>query len=130
MPNRHNSLAFPGFEKGHGLPSFSLWLALTHAVKKNVIVLAAAGNCVGEVVFPARYEDCIAVAGVNWRDKPWQGTCFGPDVTISALSETVYRAMGQAPRGNQRTVRGKDKVQALPSPSLLVSRPCGWLTGP
>jgi serine protease len=69
-----------------------LWLALRRAVENNLIVLAAAGNCVREVVFPARYEDCIAVAGVNSMDEPWQGTCCGPDVAISAPGENVYRA--------------------------------------
>jgi subtilase family protein/DDE family transposase len=34
-----------------GVPSFALWFALRRAVKQNLIVLAAAGNCVGEVVF-------------------------------------------------------------------------------
>ena len=75
-----------------GLPSIFLWLALRRAVENNLIVLAAAGNCVGEVVFPARYENCIAVAGVNAKDEPWQGTCCGPDVAISAPGENVYRA--------------------------------------
>ena len=75
-----------------GVPSFALWFALRRAVEQNLIVLAAAGNCVGEVVFPARYDDCIAVAGVNSKDEPWQGTCSGPDVAISAPGENVYRA--------------------------------------
>lgn len=56
-----------------GLPSFSLWTALGRAIEKNVIVLAAAGNCVDAVVYPARYEACIAVAGVNSKDEPWKG---------------------------------------------------------
>jgi subtilisin family serine protease len=75
-----------------GLPSVFLWLALRRAVQNNLIVLAAAGNCVGEVVFPARYENCIAVAGVNVKDEPWKGTCCGPDVAVSAPGENVYRA--------------------------------------
>jgi serine protease len=75
-----------------GLPSIPLSLALRRAVENNLIVLAAAGNCVREVVFPARYEDCIAVAGVNSKDERWQGTCSGPDVAISAPGENVYRA--------------------------------------
>jgi serine protease len=75
-----------------GLPSVFLWLALRRAVENNLIVLAAAGNCVGEVVFPARYENCIAVAGLNSKDEPWKGTCCGPDVAISGPGENVYRA--------------------------------------
>jgi serine protease len=75
-----------------GIPSFSLYRSLTRAVEADVIVLAAAGNCVGLVVWPARYEDCIAVAGINVHDKPWRGSSHGPDVDISAPGENVFRA--------------------------------------
>jgi serine protease len=75
-----------------GAPSFSLFNALRRAVQADVIVLAAAGNCVRQVVWPARYEDCIAVAGSNFHDKPWQGSCRGTDVDVSAPAENVFRA--------------------------------------
>jgi subtilisin family serine protease len=75
-----------------GIPSFSLHRAVRRAVAADVIVLAAAGNCVRVVVWPARYEDCIAVAGVNSNDKPWKGSCRGPAVDISAPGENVFRA--------------------------------------
>jgi hypothetical protein len=78
-----------------GAPSLVLWRALQRAVLKDVIVLAAAGNCAKVVVWPARYEDCIAVAGVNYDGQPWQGTCSGPDVDISAPAENVYRARSE-----------------------------------
>ena len=78
-----------------GIPSFSLYRALSRAVEADVIVLAAAGNCVGLVVWPARYEDCIAVAGTNADDKPWQGSSNGPDVDISAPGQNVFRARVQ-----------------------------------
>jgi hypothetical protein len=75
-----------------GLPSFSLHDALRRAVADNVIVLAAAGNCVREVVWPARYGECVAVAGVNARDGLWPGTCRGSAVDISAPAQNVWRA--------------------------------------
>ncbi len=75
-----------------GIPSFSLHRALRRAVAADVIVLAAAGNCVGTVVWPARYDDCIAVAGTNWKDEPWRGSCRGAAVDISAPAENVFRA--------------------------------------
>lgn len=75
-----------------GLPSISLDKAVRRAVEANVIVLAAAGNCVGLVVWPARYDICCAVAGTNHRDAKWKGTCKGSDVDISAPAENVYRA--------------------------------------
>jgi hypothetical protein len=75
-----------------GLPSFALLRALQRAVQADVIVLAAAGNCVGTVIWPARYDDCIAVAGVDVRDARWRGSCHGPAVDISAPGENVYQA--------------------------------------
>ncbi|MGY2141535.1 S8 family peptidase [Pseudomonas azotoformans] len=78
-----------------GIPSLVLWRALQRAILKDVIVLAAAGNCAKVVVWPARYEDCIAVAGVNYDGQPWKGTCSGPDVDVSAPAENVYRARSE-----------------------------------
>jgi serine protease len=75
-----------------GIASFSLFRALTRAVDAGVIVLAAAGNCVSVVVWPARYDKCIAVAGVNSIDQMWQGSCSGSAVDISAPAQNVYRA--------------------------------------
>ena len=66
--------------------------AIQRAVDDNLIVLAAAGNCVGTVVWPARLNECIAVAGCNVRDEPWQGTSRGTDVDITAPGELVWRA--------------------------------------
>jgi serine protease len=75
-----------------GIPSFSLFRALRRAVAADVIVLAAAGNCVQVVVWPARYDDCIAVAGTNASDGQWQGTSRGSAVDISAPGQNVFRA--------------------------------------
>lgn len=87
-----------------GIPSFSLHRAVRRAVAADVIVLAAAGNCVRTVVWPARYDDCIAVAGTNSADQPWRGTCRGAAVSISAPGENVFRAravQGEAPSVGQ-----------------------------
>ncbi|MXP66019.1 hypothetical protein E0493_21990 [Roseomonas sp. M0104] len=77
-----------------GVPSMALHAALKRAVDENVIVLAAAGNCVGEVVWPARYDAAIAVAGFNEAGQPWRGSSRGPDVDISGPAEYVLRAYG------------------------------------
>ena len=75
-----------------GLWSRSLASAVHKAIDNNLIVLAAAGNCVKTVVWPARYKRCIAVAGSNLHDKTWKGSCRGPAVDISAPAQHVYRA--------------------------------------
>ncbi|KPL53254.1 hypothetical protein ABB55_14390 [Prosthecomicrobium hirschii] len=75
-----------------GLPSMSLSAAIDEAVREGIIVLAAAGNCVGFVVFPAAYDAVIAVAGVDSNDRPWKGSSAGGSVAISAPAENVYVA--------------------------------------
>ncbi|MCB9453952.1 MAG: S8/S53 family peptidase [Anaerolineaceae bacterium] len=71
------------------------WLeaAVTDAVQRsNCIVVASAGNAIPFVAAPAFYEDCIAVAGTNVQDAPWDLSAHGPAVNISAPAEMVWRA--------------------------------------
>jgi serine protease len=75
-----------------GIPSVSMSAAIAEAIRDGVIVVAAAGNCVGIVVFPAAYSYVIAVAGVDSNDRPWKGSSAGSAVTISAPAENVYVA--------------------------------------
>jgi serine protease len=89
-----------------GVWSSALHAAVHRAVMENVIVLAAAGNCVETVVWPARFAEVIAVAGVNKDDKPWRGSCRGPEVTISAPAEFVPRAKRNASTDPQDVVDG------------------------
>lgn len=87
-----------------GAWSSSLRAAIGRAISDGVIVLAAAGNCVRVVVWPARYEEVVAVAGTDANDKPWRGTCRGDAVDISAPGEFVPRAKRYQPEGGGPTV--------------------------
>src|SRR5262249_42476634 len=80
-----------------GVFSFSLHRSIARAVQADVIVLAAAGNCVRFVVWPARFDECLAVAGTNSPDKPWPGSCRGAAVDVAAPGQNVIRA--SIPRG-------------------------------
>ncbi|PND27621.1 S8 family serine peptidase [Sinorhizobium sp. M4_45] len=75
-----------------GLWSSALAAGVARAIDKNVIVLAAAGNCVRLVVWPARFDRCIAVAGSNFDDDIWRGSCRGRAVDVTAPAQHVYRA--------------------------------------
>ena len=98
-----------------GVPSFSLHRAIRRAVAADVIVLAAAGNCVGLVVWPARYDDCIAVAGTDSTDRPWRGTSHGSAVDVSAPGQNVIRA--QVTRGDgSRWARARAPASPSRSP--------------
>jgi hypothetical protein len=77
---------------GGPFPGFGTERAIERAVAAGTIVLAAAGNEVGFVVFPAAFEDVIAVAASNVRDEPWSGSSHGPAVDITAPGESVWRA--------------------------------------
>ncbi|WP_298326997.1 DNA/RNA non-specific endonuclease [Asticcacaulis sp.] len=88
-----------------GVFSSALRAAVKEAIDANIIVMAAAGNCVGQVVWPARYDEVIAVAGINSRFRPWQGSCRGPAVDISGPAEFVLRAKAGVP-GDPAAVEG------------------------
>jgi len=75
-----------------GAPSRALRHAIRRAIEGNIIVMAAAGNCVKKVVYPAAYDHCIAVAAVNHAGKRWRGSCRGPEVDFSAPGEFVWTA--------------------------------------
>jgi thermitase len=84
-----------------GLPSSALHDAVAHAVRQDVIVLAAAGNHVGFVVWPAAYDEVLAVGATNVLRVPWEGSSAGPAVDFCAPGESVWRATlgldGEAP---------------------------------
>jgi serine protease len=75
-----------------GIPGRAMHAAVRAAVEADLIVVAAAGNCVRTVVWPARYDEVIAVAGSNVDDLRWKGSCRGSAVDITAPAELVWRA--------------------------------------
>jgi hypothetical protein len=75
-----------------GRAFFGLERAIRDAVDRDVIVVAAAGNCVGFVVAPALYPPTIAVAATNIERKPWRGSSYGSAVDIAAPGEDVHAA--------------------------------------
>lgn len=75
-----------------GLPSGYLHDAVRYAVANGVIVCCAAGNYSPWVVWPAAYEEAIAVAACNAAEKPWRFSSSGRVVAVSAPGESVWRA--------------------------------------
>jgi hypothetical protein len=66
--------------------------AVQDALHRGLIVVAAAGNCVGYVVSPASYEETIALAATSSDGAPWRRSSRGAAVTVAAPGEQVYRA--------------------------------------
>ncbi len=108
-----------------GVPSSALRAAIRKAVAQNIIVLAAAGNCVGSVVWPARYGEVIAVGGVNAKDRPWQGSSKGRSVDVSAPAEFVLRADARDPADPAKTSGGQGTSFAT---ALLAGVAACWLS--
>jgi hypothetical protein len=80
-----------------GRGTSALEAAVNYAVAKNVIVCAAAGNCVtipgvAGFIAPGSYRNCIGVAGTNMEDRPWARGSRGWTVDISAPAEKVWKA--------------------------------------
>lgn len=89
-----------------GIPSFALRQAIKRAIAKDVILVAAAGNCIGLVVWPAAYPEMIAVGGTNILDKKWKGSSHGPAVDFSAPAENVWKAVATDPAAPKTKIEG------------------------
>ena len=76
-----------------GPPSWRLWRAVIFAQRRGVITLAAAGNCVRFVVWPAAFDEVIAVAASNAARKTWHGSSRGGAVDVTAPGESVWHAV-------------------------------------
>ena len=97
-----------------GRAFFGLNAAIRRAVRNQLIVAAAAGNCVGFVVAPAAYDETIAVGGTNINDSPWKGTSRGQAVDVSAPAEQVWVARRRkASDGPAETAAGQGTSYAV-----------------
>ena len=75
-----------------GVASWTLWDAVRTAEERGYLIVAAAGNYVGTVVWPARFPSVVAVAATDVGCRPWEGSSSGPSVDVSAPGESVWRA--------------------------------------
>ena len=93
-----------------GVPTAALEAAVNYAVAKNVIVCAAAGNCLPSVsVGPAIYPNCLAIGGCNIEDRPWPFSSRGAKVAVTAPAENVWasrRSPGDASSADRSAGQG------------------------
>ncbi|MBI5368954.1 MAG: S8 family serine peptidase [Planctomycetes bacterium] len=78
-----------------GLGGARLLRAVRYARRSGVIVVAAAGNSVGFVVWPALYPEVLAVAACGPGAVAWSGSSRGKAVDLTAPGHLLYVAAWQ-----------------------------------
>ena len=72
------------------------------ALDEGIIVVAAAGNKLPTVVFPARLPGVIACAASNAVRRPWRFSGFGDQVDVTAPGELVWHDRSRLEGDDQR----------------------------
>lgn len=104
--------------------------AVQYATERGVIVCCAAGNRFGAsnlfpvVVWPAAYEESVAVAGSNARSEIWKGSSRGKQVDITAPAESVWRAVAKKGEPLKEVGRGNGTSFAV---ATLAGIAACWL---
>ncbi|PWH11896.1 MAG: hypothetical protein DDG60_15685 [Anaerolineae bacterium] len=71
-------------------PSLTLENAVNYAASQGVLLVAAAGNTGGALLYPARYAAVIAVANTNAANLRVPSSAFGPELDLSAPGASIY----------------------------------------
>jgi subtilisin family serine protease len=87
-----NNIHVLSISLGTGFFNQRLRSAIIYAQKRGVIIVAASGTFVPYVVWPAAYDEVIAVTGSNVLRQIWSGAPQGPKVDVTAPAEKVWYA--------------------------------------
>lgn len=91
------SLGVPTFPPG---TTGGMGRAVDRAYEAGVIVVAAAGQVIDSVCYPAKYDRTIGVGGITWQRRIWQRYNAGKDqVDVWAPAERILRADALPPAG-------------------------------
>jgi thermitase len=83
---------------GGDAPSSTLKDALEQAYKDGCLIVAAAGNSGrGEIDYPARYPEAIAVTATDRRDEPAGFSDYGPQAELAAPGVDIYSTLWTRP---------------------------------
>jgi thermitase len=83
-------------------PSPGLEQAINYAWNQGVVVVAAAGNLVGDkIVYPAYYSNCIAVAATDSNDCVASWSSQGDWVDVAAPGVDIYSTLPDNKYGNK-----------------------------
>jgi len=87
-----NNIHVLSISLGTGFFNQRLRTAIIYAQKRGVIIVAASGTYTPYVVWPAAYDEVIAVTGSNVLRQIWSGAPQGPKVDVTAPAEKVWYA--------------------------------------
>ena len=73
-----------------GTGTTSLRSACERAYSRGVLVVAAAGNSAGSVMYPAAYPSVVAVSAVDSRDRRASFSNYGPQIELGAPGVSIY----------------------------------------
>jgi subtilisin len=68
----------------------SLQAACDRAFSQGVVLVAAAGNSAGPVMYPAAYSSVIAVSATDSRDLRASFSNYGPQIALAAPGVSIY----------------------------------------
>lgn len=68
----------------------SLHEAITRTYNAGIVIAAAAGNSGGSVIYPAAYEEAIAVAATDVNNNLASFSSRGPEVDLAAPGVSIY----------------------------------------
>lgn len=68
----------------------SLQAACDRAFSQGVVLVAAAGNSAGPVMYPAAYSSVIAVSATDSRDLRASFSNYGPQIAVAAPGVSIY----------------------------------------
>jgi len=83
------SLSLGGVYLGTHPPQL-LKAAIETVVNNGMIVIAAAGNHIRGITYPGWDPNCICVAASAVNRKPWEGSCRGAEIAVSAPGHQVW----------------------------------------
>jgi uncharacterized repeat protein (TIGR01451 family) len=85
-----NGASIVNLSLGGAAPSETLQAAVDYAHSRGVLVVAAAGNSGGPVLYPAACEDVLAVAATDVHDQHASFSNYGPEVDVAAPGVDIY----------------------------------------
>ncbi|MEN8165555.1 MAG: S8 family peptidase, partial [Acidobacteriota bacterium] len=98
-----NDIRIVSMSWGGSFDSAAETVALQTCYDLGMLLLGAAGNEEGAIIFPARLPIVIAVTASNSTDGPASFTNFGPEAEIMAPGRSIYSTYK---RGRYRTMSG------------------------